>query len=68
MFEVGHYHVSMLLEYCQRNEKVKVAAQVVGPESFPQPKGIRPLEVPFVPDQEHAEEKEEIRRVGGLEM
>ena len=47
---------------------MKVAAQVVCPERFPQAKHICPFKFTLVPDEQHAEEEEEVGRVCGLEV
>lgn len=58
----------MLLQNRQRDEEMEVAAQMIRPEGFPQPQNVRPLELALVPDEEHAEEEEEVGGVCFLEV
>jgi len=64
MLEMRHDHVAMLLQYGQGDEDVKVAAEIVGPETLPQSKNISPFKLALVPDKQHAEEEKEIGGVG----
>lgn len=68
LFEMCHDHISVLFEYCQGDEEVEVAAVAVCPQRLPQPQGIGPFELAFVPDKQHSKEEEEIGGVGGLKM
>jgi hypothetical protein len=68
MLEVCHDDISMPFQYGQSNEDVEVAAIKVGPKSLPEPQDVIPLKLPFVPNQQHAEEEKEIGRIGILEM
>ena len=47
---------------------MELAAVVVCPEGFPEAKNVCPREFALVPDEEHAEEKEEVGGVCGLEV
>ena len=47
---------------------MKLTAHEIRPEPLPQAQDIRPLEFTLVPDEQHAEEEEEVGRVGGLEV
>ena len=58
--EVCHDDIPMLFENRQCNEEMEVGAQIVGPEGLPQSQNVHPLELAFVPDQNHPEEEEEI--------
>jgi len=64
VLQMCHYDITVFLQNGQRNEDVEVAALVVGPECLPQPQHIRPFELAFVPNKQHAEEKEEVGRLG----
>lgn len=63
-----HDHITMFFKNRKRNEKVKVTAQPVGPETFPQTKNIAPFEFALIPDKKHAKEEEKVGRIGGLEV
>ena len=58
----------MLLQDRQGDKQVKLRREVVGPQQLPQPQDITPVELALVPDEQHAEEEEEVGRVGGLEV
>ncbi len=47
---------------------MKIAAQEVGPEGFPESEHIYPFEFTLVPDEQHTEEEEKVCRVGALEV
>lgn len=47
---------------------MEIAAQVVGPKTFPEPQRICPIELTLVPDKQHAKEEEEICGVCRLEV
>ena len=58
----------MLLQNRQRDEDVEVAAAIIGPQRLPQTEHVGPFEFALVPNEQHSEEKEEVCRVGGLEV
>lgn len=58
----------MFFKNRKRNEEMKVTAQPVGPETFPQSEDIGPFELALVPDKKHAKEEEKIGGVGGLKV
>ena len=68
MLQVLHDDVAMLLQNCQSDEEVELATIEIGPEPFPQAKHVRPFKLAFVPDEEHAKEKEEVGGVCRLKM
>ena len=68
MLQMLHNHVTMLLQYRQRDEQMEVAAQIIGPEGFPQSQDVAPWELALVPHYKHAEKEEEIGAVGGLQV
>lgn len=68
VLQVLHDDIPMLLKYGQCDKKMKVAAQEICPQALPQSKYICPQEFALVPDKQHAEEEEEVGRVGTLEM
>lgn len=47
---------------------MKIAAQEVGPEGFPESEHIDPFEFALVPDEQHSEKEEKVGRVGALEV
>lgn len=47
---------------------MELAAQVIGPQHLPQAEDIIPWEFPLIPDEEHAEEEEEVGGVCRLQM
>ena len=63
-----HDDLPMLLQDRQRNEQMEVAAHIIRPQALPQPQHVRPFKFAFVPDEQHAEEEEKIRRIGFLEV
>lgn len=68
VFQMHDYHITMFLENSQCDENVKITTQPVRPQGLPESKYVRPFELALVPYEQHTEEKEEISRVGGLEM
>lgn len=68
MLQMLHDDIPVFLQYCKRNEQMKVAAQIIRPQRLPQSKGISPFEFPLVPDEQHTEEEEEVGGVGGLKV
>lgn len=68
MLQMRHDDVAVLLEDRKRDEDVEVGAVVVGPQRLPQTQNVSPLELALVPDKQHAEEEEEVGRVGRLEV
>ena len=47
---------------------METTTQIIRPQRLPQTQRIRPFELALVPDQQHAEEEEEIGRVGRLQV
>ena len=68
VLQMLHDNVAVLLQDRERDEQVEVGAEVVRPQALPEPQRIGPLELALVPDEQHAEEEEEVGRVGGLEV
>lgn len=68
MQQVDHNDIAMLLQYGEGDEEVEAAAEEVGPEALPQAQDVGPVELALVPDEQHAEEEEEVGAVGGLEV
>ena len=66
--EVRQDGVAVRLEDGAGDEQVEVAREVVGPETLPQAQHVGPGELALVPDEQHAEEEEEVGRVGGLQV
>lgn len=50
VLQMFHNYISMFFENRKRNEKMKVTAQPVGPETFPQTENVCPFEFALVPD------------------
>jgi hypothetical protein len=63
-----HNDFPVFFEYGDCDEQVEVCGEIVGPEAFPETQDIGPLELALVPDEEHAEEEEEVCGVDGLEV
>ena len=63
-----HDDISMLLQNREREEDVEVCAVVVGPQGFPKAQAVGPFHLALVPDEQLAEEEEEICGFGFLEM
>lgn len=68
MLQMLHNYIAVFLKNRKCYEKVKITAQPVGPESFPQTEDIGPFEFALVPDKQHAKEEEKVGGVGGLEV
>lgn len=68
MLEVLHDDVPVLFQNRKGYEQVETTAKQVGPQGLPKAKNVDPFEFAFVPNKKHAEEEEEVRRVGGLEV
>lgn len=61
-----HNDVAMFLQNRQGDEDVKVAAQVIRPETLPESKYVGPFKLPLIPDEKHAEEEKEVGGIGRL--
>lgn len=68
MLQVVHDDIAVLLQDRDRDEEVELRTQVIRPQPLPQSQHVAPFELALVPDEQHAEEEEEIGRVGRLEV
>ena len=60
--------ISVFLKDGKGNEEMEVATVIIRPQPLPQTEHVGPYELALVPDKQHAEEKEEIGGVGGLQV
>lgn len=68
VLQMIHDDIAMLFENGQGEEEMEAAGEIICPERFPETENVRPFEFALVPDNQHAEEKEEVGAVGGLEV
>lgn len=68
MLEVLHNDISVLLENGQSNEEVETTGQVIRPQDLPEVQHVQPRELALVPDEQHAEEEEEVGGISALEV
>lgn len=68
MLQMIHNHIAVFLQDAQCHKEMEATGQIVRPQGFPQTQHVRPLEFPLVPDQQHAEEEEEVGAFGRLQV